>query len=60
VYAIRLDAEILPQRFDSWDEAVEAAQEDYALPPDADWAVVVASSGGDWGRSPDYGIRHAL
>lgn len=27
-------------RYPSWDEAVEAAQESAALPPDADWAVV--------------------
>jgi hypothetical protein len=29
-----------PTRYPSWDEAVEAAQEDAALPPDAPWSVV--------------------
>lgn len=29
-------------RYPSWDEAVEAAQEDAVLPPDAPWSVVPA------------------
>lgn len=29
-----------PTRYPSWDEAVEAAQEDARLAPDAPWSVV--------------------
>lgn len=39
MYAIRSNGALLPDRYPSWDEAVEAAQETHRLPPDADWSV---------------------
>jgi hypothetical protein len=42
VYAIRRDGITLPYLFMSIAEAAEFAQEDFGLPPDADWQVVAA------------------
>jgi hypothetical protein len=39
MYAIRSNGTLLPDRYPSWGEAVEAAQEDHRLPPDAGWSV---------------------
>ncbi len=44
MWAIETGGTILPGRYRTRDEAVEAAQEDYRLPPDGDWAVVVPDS----------------
>ncbi len=40
MYAIRSNGDLLPTRYPTWDEAVEAAQEGLRLPPEGDWTVV--------------------
>jgi hypothetical protein len=40
MFAIRHNGTILADRYETWDEAVEAAQESHRLPPDADWQIV--------------------
>ncbi len=49
MFAIRFNGLVLSGRFDSWDEAVEAAQEDYALPLEAFWSVVRIDKSGNAG-----------
>lgn len=57
MHAIRSNAIVLPDRYPSWDEAVEAAQETHELPPEGDWRIVLADPvTGGWATSPDYGV----
>lgn len=61
MYAIRSNGTLLPDRYPSWDEAVEGAQEEFALPPDGDWRIVLPDPvTGSFVPSPVYGIDHAL
>lgn len=48
MYAITLNGTVLTRRYPSWDDAVESAQGELALPPGADWSVVVRTSKGNF------------
>lgn len=54
MYAIRIDGEVYPERFGSWDEAVEFAQEGGHLPPGEPWDVVHEVAG-EWVVAPAAG-----
>ena len=46
MYAVRTDGRVLADRYATWAEAVEAAQEGLALPAASDWQVVLIAPDG--------------